>query len=79
MKKLLEVQKLKKFDIVELVCGPKTIDYLLMYKGSNMCRIYFMDKTSIFCLTNEIQEVKRDNFYALTHKVFSTNIINVLQ
>ena len=79
MRKIIEVKKVKKFDIIELVCGPKTVDYLLMNKGSNLCRIYFMDKTSTFCLTNEEVEVKRDNFYSLTHKIFDNNILNVLQ
>ena len=79
MKKLIEIQKIKKFDIIELISGPKTVDYLLMYKGSNMCRIYFMDKTSIFCLVDEIKEVKRNNFYSLNHKIFTNNILNVLQ
>lgn len=79
MRKLIEIQKIKKFDIIELVCGEKTVDYLLMYKKSNMCRIYFMDKTSIFCLVDEIKEVKRDNFYSLTHKIFDNNILNILQ
>ena len=79
MKKLIKIQNVKKFDIIELIYGPKTVDYLLMSKGSNFCRIYYMDKTSTFCLTNEIVEVKRDNFYALTHKIFDTQILNLLQ
>ena len=79
MKKTIEVQKVKKFDIIELLSGPKTVDYLLMSKGSNFCRIYYMDKTSTFALINEKIEVKRDGFYSLTHKVFDTHILNLLQ
>jgi hypothetical protein len=71
--------KIKKFDIIELVCGTHTVDYLLMYKGSNYCRIFYMNGRSTFCLTNEEIEVKRDKFYSLNHKIFTTSILNVYQ
>jgi hypothetical protein len=73
------VNKIKKFDVIELVYGKHTVDYVLMYKGSNYCRIYYMNGRSTFCLTNEEIEVKRDKFYSLNHKVFTTSILNVLQ
>ena len=73
------VNKFKKFDTIETLSGSETLDYILMYKGSNMCRVYFMSGKSIFCLTNEEQEIKRDRFYSVTHKIFTTSIIHVLQ
>lgn len=74
-----KIEKLKKFDIIELVCGTATVDYILMYKGSNLCRVYFMSGKSIFCLTDEEKEVQRNKFYSVTHKIYTTSILNVLQ
>ena len=75
----VEAQRLKKFDIIELINGPHTVDYILMSKRSNFMRIYYMNGRSTFCLTNEEIEIKRDVFYSLTHKEFTTSILNVLQ
>jgi hypothetical protein len=73
------VNKIKKFDVVELISGSHTVDYVLMYKESKMCRIFYMNGRSTFCLTNEEIEVKRDKFYSVNHKIFTTSILNVYQ
>ena len=75
----IQVKKVKKFDTIELLSGPQIGDYLLLKKGENMCRIYYMNGKSTFCLINEYIDVKRDVFYSLTHKVYTNQILKILQ
>lgn len=75
----IPVEKIKKFDFIELINGTHTVNYLRMCKGHPYVRIYYMNGRSTFCLKSEIIEVKRDNFYSLTHKKYDTNILNILQ
>ena len=55
----IEVQgkKVKKFDEIELLCGPKMVDYIQV--DENNMIIYYMDKSKTFCLTNENVKVNR--------------------
>ena len=71
------VNKIKKFDIIELISGPHTVNYVMLSKGSIFARIVYMNGKSTFCLTNEEIDVKRDRFYSVTHKVYR-NLLSVL-
>jgi hypothetical protein len=64
--------KIKKFDVIPLLFENKTVDYIQLRKNTNWCNIVFMDKTNIFTLSNELVEVKRDNFYCVTHIQYLT-------
>ena len=75
----IKIKNIKKFDKVLLKSGEHTVDYLLMYKGSDFCRIYYMNKKSTFALIDSDIEIKRDRFYSVCHKQFTNSIINVLQ
>jgi len=74
--KLKEFQacKIKKFDRIELVNGTKTVDFIELMKGINFMVINFMDKSRLFCITDEMVEVYRDSYYAITHKHFVIDI-----